>query len=105
MNEIIKAMKERRSIRKFKSDMVSKDDINKIIEAGLYAANGMGRQAVITVAVTNKQLRDKISEDNRKIGGWDKGFDPFYGAPVIISEAVHKILKHKSVTKTMPFFC
>ncbi len=84
MNEIIKAMLERRSIRKFKSDMVSKEDINKIIEAGLYAANGMGRQAVITVAVTNKELRDKIAEDNRKIGGWDKGFDPFYGAPVIL---------------------
>lgn len=84
MNEIIKAMKERRSIRKFKPDTVSKKDIDEIIEAGLYAANGMGRQAVITVAVTNKQLRDKISEDNRKIGGWDKGFDPFYGAPVIL---------------------
>ena len=84
MNEIIKAMIERRSIRKFKSDMVSKKDIDEIIEAGLYAANGMGRQAVITVAVTNKQLRDKIAEDNRKIGGWDKGFDPFYGAPVIL---------------------
>lgn len=84
MNEIIKAMKERRSIRKFKPDMVSKKDIDEIIEAGLYAANGMGRQAVITVAVTNKELRDKIAEDNRKIGGWDKGFDPFYGAPVIL---------------------
>lgn len=84
MNEIIKAIMERRSIRKFKSDMVSKKDIDEIIEAGLYAANGMGRQAVITVAVTNKELRDKIAEDNRKIGGWDKGFDPFYGAPVIL---------------------
>ena len=84
MNEIIKAMIERRSIRKFKSDMVSKEEINKIIEAGLYAANGMGRQAVITVAVTNKDLRDKISKDNCKIGGWDEGFDPFYGAPVIL---------------------
>ena len=84
MNEIIKAMIERRSIRKFKSDMVSKKNIDEIIEAGLYAANGMGRQAVITVAVTNKELRDKIAEDNRKIGGWDEGFDPFYGAPVIL---------------------
>jgi len=84
MNEIIKAMIERRSIRKFKSDMVSKENINKIIEAGLYAANGMGRQAVITIAVTNKELRDKISKDNCKIGGWDKGFDPFYNAPVIL---------------------
>ena len=84
MNEIIKAMKERRSIRKFKSDMVSKKDIDEIIDAGLYAANGMGRQAVITVAVTNKKLRDKIAKDNCKIGGWDEGFDPFYGAPVIL---------------------
>ena len=84
MNDIIKAMIERRSIRKFKSDTVSKKDIDEIIEAGLYAANGMGRQAVITVAVTDKKLRDKIAEDNRKIGGWDEGFDPFYGAPVIL---------------------
>ena len=21
---------------------------------------------------------------NRKIGGWDEGFDPFYGAPVVL---------------------
>ena len=95
MNEIIKAMLERRSIRKFKPDMVSKEDVNKIIEAGLYAANGMGRQAVITVAVTNKELRDKIAEDNRKIGGWDKGFDPFYGAPVILIVLAEKDWRNK----------
>lgn len=84
MNDIIKAMEERRSIRKFKSDMPSKDDINQIIEAGLYAANGKGKQAAIVVAVTNKELRGQISESNREIGGWDEGFDPFYGAPVIL---------------------
>ena len=95
MNEIIKAMMERRSIRKFKSDMVSKKDIDEIIESGLYAANGMGRQAVITVAVTNKELRDKIAEDNRKIGGWDKGFDPFYGAPVILIVLAEKDWRNK----------
>lgn len=95
MNEIIKAMIERRSIRKFKSDMVSKEEINKIIEAGLYAANGMGKQAVITIAVTKKELRDKIAEDNRKIGGWDKGFDPFYGAPVILIVLAQKDWRNK----------
>ena len=84
MNDIIKAMKERRSIRKFKCDMPSKDDISQIIEAGLYAANGKGKQSAIVVAVTNKELRDQISEANREIGGWDEGFDPFYGAPVIL---------------------
>ena len=85
MNEIIKAMKERRSIRKFKPDMPPRELIEQIADAGLYAANGRGKQAVMTVAVTNKQLRDKLSNDNRLIGGWDEGFDPFYGAPVIIA--------------------
>lgn len=84
MNDILKAMKERRSIRKFKTEMPVKEDIEQIIEAGLYAANGMGKQATITVAVTNKQLRDRLSAANCKIGGWKDDFDPFYGAPVIL---------------------
>ena len=84
MNDIIKAMEERRSIRKFKPEMPSKDDLNQIIDAGLYAASGIGRQATITVAVTNKELRDKLSALNRKIGGWPEDFDPFYGAPAIL---------------------
>ena len=84
MNEIIKAMEERRSIRKFKPDMPRKEDLERIIEAGLYAANGKGKQAAITVAVTNRELRDRIAADNCEIGGWEKGFDPFYGAPVML---------------------
>ncbi|SEQ07532.1 hypothetical protein SAMN04487977_102404 [Treponema bryantii] len=84
MNEIIKAMKERRSIRKFKVELPSKADLEQIVEAGLYAASGMGKQATKVIVVTDKKLRDKIMEMNRKVGGWDKGFDPFYGAPVMI---------------------
>ena len=84
MNEIMNVIKERRSIRKFKPDMPSKEDLNQIIEAGLYAANGMGQQATITIAVTNKELRDKLSEMNRKIKGKEDGVDPFYGAPAIL---------------------
>lgn len=69
MNEVIRAMEERRSIRKFKPDMPAKEDLEQIVEAGLYAASGMGKQATITIAVTNKELRDKLSEINCKIGG------------------------------------
>ena len=83
-NEIIKAMEERRSIRSFKSEMPPMEKIEQIVEAGLYAANARGRQATITIAITDKALRDKIARDNCKIGGWDAGFDPFYGAPVIL---------------------
>ena len=84
MNEIIKAMEERRSIRRFKPDMPKKEDLEQIIEAGLYAANGKGKQAAIAVAVTNRELRDRIAKDNCKIGGWEEGFDPFYGAPAML---------------------
>lgn len=84
MSKLTKIIKERRSIRKFKPDMVSKDLINEIIEAGIYAASGRGLQSTVVIAVTNKELRDKISAENCRIGGWEAGFDPFYGAPVIL---------------------
>ena len=64
--------------------MVPADVLDQIIEAGTFAANGRGLQSPIIIAVTNKEMRDKIMEMNRKIGGWEEGFDPFYGAPVIL---------------------
>lgn len=72
----------RRSIRKFKSDMVPKDVIEKIVEAGTYAATGMNRQSPIIIAVTNKELRDKLSVQNAKVMG--ANMDPFYNAPVVL---------------------
>ena len=84
MNETIKVMKSRRSCRNFKPDMVSKDVLDLILEAGTYAPTGMGKQSPIIIAVTDKTLRDELSEENRKIGGWNEGFDPFYGAPVVL---------------------
>lgn len=84
MNQTIKDIIERRSVRRFKSEMPPKETLDQIIEAGLYAASGRGQQAAIIIAVTNKELRDKLSDDNRKIGGWDEGFDPFYGAPAVL---------------------
>ena len=90
MNEVIKAMKERRSIRKFKAEMPPKADLEQIVEAGLYAAHGRGRQAVITIAVTDKELRDKLSEVNNEIMGGPEGNDPFYGAPAILIVLANK---------------
>ena len=84
MSEVLKEMKERRSIRKYKSDMVPQEILDQIIEAGLYAASGKGTQNTIIIQVTKKELRDEIAEMNRKIGGWEEGFDPFYGAPAML---------------------
>lgn len=84
MNETLKVLESRRSCRNFKPDMVKDEDLKAIIKAGTYAATGMGKQSPIIIAVTDKQLRNELSEENRKIGGWQEGFDPFYGAPVIL---------------------
>ena len=84
MNETLKVLESRRSCRSFKPDMIKKEELDAIIKAGTYAATGMGQQSPVIIAVTSKDLRDSISEENRKIGGWDEGFDPFYGAPVIL---------------------
>jgi len=84
MSEVMTNIKTRRSIRKYKPEMVPKDVIEQVMEAGIYAANGMGKQASIVVAVTNRAIRDKLSKDNCKIGGWREDFDPFYGAPVVL---------------------
>lgn len=82
MSEVINNMKTRRSIRKYKPDMIPEDVLNRIIEAGTYAATGMGKQSPIIIAVTNKEIRDKFSKMNAEIMGVDS--DPFYGAPVVL---------------------
>ncbi len=90
MNEVMKAMLERRSCRSYKPDMVPQADIDAVIEAGLYAATGAGKQTPIVIAVTDKKVRDELSKVNAQIGGWQEGFDPFYGAPVVLIVAAKK---------------
>lgn len=85
MNEVIKAIKERRSIRRFKPDMPEKKDLDAVIEAGLYAASARGKQAPVIIAVTNKELREKLARANCKIGGWGKVLIPFTAHPSYLS--------------------
>ena len=82
MSEVMQALKERRSIRKYKTDMVPKEMIDQVIEAGLYAASGRGQQCPIIVAITNKEMRDRLAKVNAQIMGATA--DPFYRAPVVL---------------------
>ena len=84
MNETLKVLEERRSCRKFKPDMITEEELNSVIRAGTFAPTGMGKQSPIVLAVTNKELRDRIAKENAKIAGWKEDFDPFYNAPVIL---------------------
>ena len=82
MSEVLDKMQTRRSIRRYKSDMIPKEVIEKIVEAGTFAASGMNLQTPVIVAVTNKEIRDKMSKANAQVMGSEN--DPFYGAPVVL---------------------
>jgi nitroreductase len=82
MNDFLELIHTRRSIRKFKPDTVPNELITKIVEAGTYAPTGMNAQSPVIIAVTNKDVRNKLSKMNAEIMGTSS--DPFYGAPVIL---------------------
>ena len=82
MNEVIKNIVERRSIKKYKNIPVEENLIDEIVMAGTYAPSGMNRQSPIILAITNQEVRNKIASINAKIMGTN--IDPFYGAPVVL---------------------
>ena len=82
MAETLSILKSRRSCRAYKPELIEENKLNAIIEAGTYAATGMGKQSPIIIAVTDKALRDKLSKMNAAVMGMDT--DPFYGAPELL---------------------
>lgn len=72
----------RRSIRSYTDEMPPMEVIEEICMAGTYAPTGMNRQAPVIVAVTNREVRDRLSQLNASVLGMDG--DPFYGAPVVL---------------------
>ena len=99
--DILDVMKKRRSIRKYQDKQIDREDLEKIIEAGLYAPNAGGGQRAKIVAVHNKELAEKIGRlnlarfDRSKLAGGHVSSeqpsnidDPtikngFYGAPAV----------------------
>ena len=82
MNEVIKTMKERRSIRAYKNDQINDAKLDAILEAGTYAASGMGTQSTVIVPVQDPETIAMMSGLNAKVMGMD--IDPFYGAPTVV---------------------
>lgn len=93
----MEALLTRRSCRAYKPDMIPHDVLEKIVEAGTYAPTGVGRQAPVILAVTNKELRDRLSRMNAAVMG-QENVDPFYGAPVVLV-----VLADKSICGTWQY--
>ena len=87
MNEIIQNIITRRSVRSYdKNRQVEKEKLDKILEAGTYAASGKGAQSPLIVVVQDEKIREKLRKMNLKAMGktGDEELDPFYGAQTIV---------------------
>lgn len=80
--ETLHSMRERRSIRSYKPEQISEEELNAVLEAGIYAPTGMGMQSPQIVVVQDKETIDYLSRLNAKVMGSDD--DPFYGAPTVL---------------------
>ena len=81
-NAVLHSLITRRSVRRYKPDPVPQELLDQVMEAGLYAASGMGRQGSVILQVTDKALRDRLMRLNAAVMGTKN--DPFYGAPTAV---------------------
>ena len=82
MNETLKVLKERRSIRKYKPEQITDGELNAILEAGTWAASAKNLQTPVMVVVQDKETIDRMSRLNAEFQGVTT--DPFYGAPTVV---------------------
>ena len=90
MTDTLTTLKTRRSCRAYKPDHVEEDKLNAIIEAGTYAATGMGKQSPIILVIKDQAVRDQLTKLNAAAMGMD--IDPFYGAPELLVVLANKAI-------------
>lgn len=95
MNEVLKAIKERRSIRHFLPTPVGEEDLNRIVEAGLWAPSARNGQpwhlTVLTglerIDAVTRELKDAVArmpENPYKAFVGAKGYTVNYHAPALV---------------------
>ncbi len=94
VNETLKIIKQRRSIRSFKDEQIKEEELQAVLEAGLYAPNA-GDQAWYFTVVQNKELLDRLNIaakeaakqhefEHLKELGYNENFNCLYGAPTLV---------------------
>ena len=82
-NAVLKNLQERRSIRKYLPKQVDEEQLQAILQAGMFAPTGRGLQSPVMIVVQDKEVREKLRKMNASVMG-NPDMDPFYGAPTII---------------------
>jgi len=82
-NETLEVIKARRSVRKYTSQQVSDEQLNAILEAGLYAPTGRGTQDIAIVAIQDPEDIKTVSRLNIEAIGLTEG-NPYKDSPTIV---------------------
>ena len=82
-NEVLKAIRERRSIRRYLPEQIKEEELKAVLEAGTWAPTGKGTQDPLIIAVQNPAVCDVLRELNAEVIG-NNDIDPYYGAPTIV---------------------
>lgn len=82
MNETIKTLLARRSVRAYRPEQIAPQELDAILEAGTYAPSAHGKQSVTLVVVQDRETIAALSAANAEIMGTKA--DPFYGAPTVV---------------------
>lgn len=95
MNETIRTLLSRRSIRAYKTEQIKDEDLNTILKAGSFAPSAMNQQSWHFTVVQNKEVFDKINKackkafensnnPNFRASAKDSDFSICYNAPTYI---------------------
>lgn len=81
MNEVIRGIESRRSIRAYRPEQIKEEELKRILEAATYAPTGMGMQSPKIVVIQDAETIAELSRLNAQVMG--SSGDPFYGAPTV----------------------
>ena len=86
MNEVLKAIRDRRSIRSYEPEQITDEQLQALLDAALQSPTARNTQQWHFSVVQNRALLDEFSaEDARLIGQGDNpDFHLFHGAPTVI---------------------
>ena len=84
MKETVNDIKMRRSVKEYRKDQISDEELMEVLEAGMNAPSGGNKQSAVFIVVQNREWIDKLCALNAKIAGAPEGWDVFYGAPTVI---------------------
>lgn len=83
MNKVLENILTRRSIRSFKEEQIKDDELDLILQAGIYAPSGMNKQSWQFTVVQNKEKIELLAKVVREALGRDAGYN-FYAPPTLI---------------------